>query len=131
MKFLLILFILVIIVIMLSKKNCLFPISTTVSLKFFELIHVDIWGPYSIPSFEGHRFFLTVVDDFSRFTWIYLLKTKAEVKTVLPNFILLIRNQFLVKLKKLRSDNGREFFLTDFFATHGIFHATSCPETPQ
>ena len=114
MKFLLILFILVILVIILSKRNCPFPISTIVSSKFFELIHVDIWTPHSIPSFEGHQFVLTVVDDFSRFTWIYLLKTKVEVKFVVPNFILLIQNQFPVKLKKWRSDNGREFFLTNF-----------------
>ena len=75
---------------MLSKRNFLFQSVLLLAQSFFELIHVDIWDPYSIPSFEGHRFFLTVVDDFSRFTWIYLLKTKAEVKTVLPNFILLI-----------------------------------------
>ncbi|WVZ08327.1 hypothetical protein V8G54_021673 [Vigna mungo] len=90
----------------------------------------DIWGPLNTVSIHGHKYFLTLVDDFSRFTWVYLLKSKAEVKIVLPNFIHLIENQFDIKLKRLRSDHGKEFFLTDFFSSKGIFHETSCIESP-
>jgi len=45
-----------------------FPQSNTKSLDPFNLIHVDIWGRISIPSVHGHRYFLTVVDDYTRHT---------------------------------------------------------------
>nr|KYP58589.1 Copia protein [Cajanus cajan] len=52
-----------------------------VSNKYFDLIHVDLWGPYSIPSIHGHKYFLTIVDDHSRYTWIsFFLKLKSETK---------------------------------------------------
>jgi len=38
---------------------------------------MDIWGPLAITYVDGHKYFLTVVDDFSRHTWIFLLKTKS------------------------------------------------------
>ena len=72
-----------------------------------------------------------VVDDFTRFTWIHLLKLKSDVKTILPSFILQIENQFNTQLQRLRSDNGKEFLLHDFFSNKGIFHETTCVETPQ
>ena len=52
-----------------SKQHRLpFPHNTTTSDNCFDLIHVDIWGPISIPSIHGHKCFLTVVDDLSRHT---------------------------------------------------------------
>ena len=114
-----------------KQKKLPFPHSNRKSSSFFELIHVDVWGPVAISSIDGFKYFLTVVDDFRRFTWIHLLKYKSDVKTILPSFIQLIETQFTVKLKRIRSDNGKEFYLTDFFNNKGIFHETSCVETPQ
>ena len=68
-----------------KQKRLSFPISTSKSKKYFDLIHVDIWGPYSIPSIHGHKYFLTIVDDYSGYTWIFLLKQKSEVVKVLEN----------------------------------------------
>ncbi|XP_019227530.1 PREDICTED: uncharacterized protein LOC109208834 [Nicotiana attenuata] len=45
-----------------------FPISSIKTTASFELVHMDVWGPYKIPTMDGNRFFLTVVDDFSRMT---------------------------------------------------------------
>ncbi|MCH86495.1 peptide transporter PTR2, partial [Trifolium medium] len=42
------------------------------------LLSLDLWGPYSTPTLHGHKYFLTIVDDFSRYTWIMLLKGKHE-----------------------------------------------------
>jgi len=70
-----------------SKKDFFFPISTSKSKKCFDLIHVDIWGPSSIPSIHGHKYFLTIVDDYLRYTWIFPLKQKYEVVKVLENFV--------------------------------------------
>ena len=83
--------------------------------KIFELIHMDIWGPFSKTSVHGHKYFLTILDDYSRYTWVVLLKSKAEVKLNVENFIIMIENQFETKVKCIRSDNGPEFFLRDFF----------------
>ncbi|CAN1297126.1 Retrovirus-related Pol polyprotein from transposon RE2 [Linum perenne] len=57
----------------LAKQHKLkFPCSTSHANEVFDLIHVDIWGPYSVPTIDGHRYFLTIVDDCSRFTWVGL-----------------------------------------------------------
>jgi len=101
------------------------------SLQFFELVHVDIWGSISIYSIDGYKYFLTIVDDYSRFTWILFLKNKIEVRPLLQDFITFTENQFSCKLKKIRSDNGKEFLFNDFYNSKGIFHETSCVATPQ
>ncbi|XP_061351896.1 uncharacterized protein LOC133296864 [Gastrolobium bilobum] len=97
----------------------------------FQLIHVDIWGPYSIPSIHGHRYFLTIVKDFSRFTWALMLKTKSEARKALQNFIIMIENQFQKNVKCVRSDNGAEFAMTSFYQEKGILHQRICVENPQ
>jgi len=51
-----------------KQKRLKYSSSTSKSLHFFELIHVDIWGPISVSSIDGYKYFLTIVDDYSRFT---------------------------------------------------------------
>jgi hypothetical protein len=114
-----------------KQRRLPFPVSKSNSSRCFDLIHVDIWGPLSIPTFEGYRYFLTIVDDYTRFTWIRLMKYKADVKVLLPSFINTFEKQFGVHLKRLQSDNGKEFLLHDFYKEKGIFHETACVYTPQ
>ena len=54
--------------IMAKQKRLPFTVSVTKSVHTFDLIHIDIWGPISIPSSFGHRYFLTIFHDKSRFT---------------------------------------------------------------
>jgi len=96
-----------------------------------ELIHFNIWRPISIPSIHGHMYFLTILDDHNRFLWVILLKTKAEVSTHIKNFISLIKTQFHVTPKHIRTDNGLEFLLSNFYASLVIIHQRSCVETLQ
>ena len=49
----------------------------------FECIHSDVWGPYSVLGLSHHRWFILFVDDFSRYTWVYLLKTKTEIPPII------------------------------------------------
>ena len=105
--------------------------STSIASSNFELLHFDIWGPIAKVSIYGHRYFLTIVDDHSRFLWTILLKTKSEVPSRIENFIHLIQNQHNVTPKIIRSDNGLEFLLSDFYASQSIIHQKSCVETPQ
>jgi hypothetical protein len=74
----------------------------------FERVHYNVWGP-TIESFDGYKYFITIVDDFSRVTWIYLLKFKSEVVDVFKDFHMLVMTQFSTKLKILVSNNGTEY----------------------
>ena len=72
----------------------------------FEIIHVDLWGPYQISTFNDDHNFFTIVDDYSRSTWIYLLHTKDQVVNILSEFFSCIGNHYKAKPKFLRSENG-------------------------
>jgi hypothetical protein len=115
-----------------KQKKLPFPNSITKSCVPFEVLHADLWGPYSTISLLGHKYFLTLVDDYTRFTWVIFLKSKTETRKSLIDFIAYIENQFQTTLKCLRSDNGTEFItLSDFLLSKGILHQKSCVETPQ
>lgn len=119
----------------LAKQSKLpFPDRLTKTSFAFELIHIDLWGAYRISTHSGHRYFLTIVDDYTRMTWLYLLKTKHDTPETLKQFIAMVHNQFSVSIKCIRSDNGTEFFnqvCTPLFSFLGIIHQSSCVDTPQ
>ena len=78
--------------------------------------------------------FVTLLDDYSRYTWVCLIQSKSEMFHVLKFFLSLIQNQFGVSIKMFRFDNGREFVNSqcdDLFKSKGIIHQTSCAYTPQ
>ena len=81
----------------------------------FYLIHCDIWGPFHLPDQSGHMYFLTLVDDCTRFTWLSLLKHKSNVSHVIPHLFKLISTQFNMNIKAFRSDNAKELLFHDFF----------------
>ncbi|GJU90604.1 ribonuclease H-like domain-containing protein [Tanacetum coccineum] len=111
-----------------------FPLSDHKSESLGDLVHLDLWGPYKVTSSEGFRFFLTVVDDYTRAVWVYLIKSKDEVPHFITVFYNLIENQFKRKIKVFRSDNGTEFVnqtVTKLCSDKGIIHQTSCVYTPK
>ena len=55
-----------------------FPLSTAHASAPLELIHTDLWGPSHEPSKDGFKYHIHLIDDFSRYTWIYPLKTKDQ-----------------------------------------------------
>ena len=67
-----------------------FPLSETKYTIFGQLIHLNVWGPYKVISREGFKYFLTIVDDYSRSVWVYMLKTKDEVFGMFVNFYNLV-----------------------------------------
>ncbi|GKC48116.1 putative RNA-directed DNA polymerase, partial [Tanacetum coccineum] len=105
-----------------------FPLSSHKSKSLGKLVHLDLRGPYRVPSREGFKYFLTILDDYSRDIWVYLIKTKDEVFDVFVSFINFVNNQFDVKLKTVRYDNGTEFVnskMSKVFSELGIIHQTS------
>ncbi|XP_019457644.1 PREDICTED: uncharacterized protein LOC109358032 [Lupinus angustifolius] len=97
----------------------------------FDAVHMDIWGPITNISIHGHRYFLTVVDDHTRHTWLFLMKSKVEARHLMYVFVQMAHTQFGKLIKVIRTDNGVEFNTPSFFMEKGIMHQTSCVETPQ
>lgn len=60
-----------------------FTVSTSKSSTCFELVHVYLWGPYKTPTHDGNKHFLTVGNDMSRYTWIFLLKLMSDMCTII------------------------------------------------
>jgi hypothetical protein len=114
-----------------KQKRLPFSLSMNKSMQAFHLIHIDIWGPFSVTSYSGYQYFLTIVDDYSRFTWLFLMKSKSETRSLLSNFLAYVHTQFNTKIKTLRSDNGQEFNMPTFYQEHGIIHQLTCVETPE
>jgi hypothetical protein len=72
---------------MARMKRLSFPVSFHKSDSVFDLVHVDIWGPMPQISLHGDRYFLTLVDDYSRHTCGIMLKHKSEVRNHIKQFV--------------------------------------------
>ena len=75
-----------------------------------------------------------IVDDYSRYTWVFFLQDKTEVAAYFKKFAKRAQNEFEVKLKKIRSDNRKEFDNTnieEYCDEVGIKHEVSATYTPQ
>ena len=118
-----------------SKSYVLpFPIHYSRAIAAFDMIHTDVWGIAPQSSRLGFKYYVTFIDDHSRFTWIYFLCFKSEILTTFKTFYNLVQTQFNKNIKVIRSDFGGEYISGDFssFLTkNGIIHQKSCPHTPQ
>ena len=99
----------------LGKQTAL-PFNNSVSHAFspFDLIHSDVWGPSPITIHGGSRYFVIFVDDFSRYTWIYLFKNRSELSQIYRDFTKMIETQFSKPIKVFRSDNAQEYKSHEF-----------------
>nr|GEV18951.1 hypothetical protein [Tanacetum cinerariifolium] len=97
-------------------------------------LHMDLFGPTSVSSISHKWYCLVVTDDFSRFTWIFFLKSKDETCGILKKFITEIKNLKNLKVKIIRCDNGGEFRnkeMNDFCSQKEIKREFSNARTPQ
>ena len=72
----------------------------------FDFVHSNIWGLALVPTEEGSKYFVIFVDDFSRYTWIYLLHHRSELVSIYQTFHKMIETQFNRIVKIFRSDNA-------------------------
>ncbi|KAF3771649.1 Retrovirus-related Pol polyprotein from transposon TNT 1-94 [Nymphaea thermarum] len=110
-----------------------YPISLNKTTRSFALVHSDVWGPSGVPTCRDCHYFLTLIDDYSRCTFVYLLKERSEVPAVVKNFVAFVETQFQTSVQAFRTDNAREYVsqsLDDFLRGKGIVHETSCSYTP-
>jgi transposase InsO family protein len=99
-----------------------------------ELLHMDLFGPIAYISIGGSKYCLVIVDDYSCFTWVFFLQEKSHTQETLKGFLRRAQNEFGLRIKKIRSDNGTEFKnsqIEGFLEEEGIKHEFSSPYTPQ
>ena len=102
--------------------------------KLFDLVHMDLFGPTRILSLNGKRFGLVIVDDYSRFSWVFFIfhKNKAFDKFLL--FFRRVQTVHRVKITVIQTDHESEFknkSFDEFCDEQGIKHQYSSPRTPE
>ncbi|KAL8104298.1 hypothetical protein AgCh_028500 [Apium graveolens] len=103
-------------------------------LELYHLIHVDLFGPVNVMSIAKKKYALVIVDEFTRYTWVYLLHTKSETASILIDHVKQLDKMVTYSVKILRSDNGTEFknlIMEEFCKSHGIKQEFSALGTPQ
>ncbi|KAD3067345.1 hypothetical protein E3N88_35225 [Mikania micrantha] len=116
----------------LSKQP--FKSITSRSTKPLELIHSDLADFKNSISRGGKKYYVTFIDDYSRYTKLYLLNSKDEADQMFMIYKTEVENQLDRKIKRFRSDRGGEYSTTNlknFCEEHGIIHEYSAPYTPQ
>jgi hypothetical protein len=73
------------------------------------MLHMGLFGPITYIRIGGNKFGLVIVNDYSRFTWVFFLHNKSKTQEVLKKFLKRDKNEFDVKVKKIRSGNASEF----------------------
>ncbi|GKA20316.1 retrovirus-related pol polyprotein from transposon TNT 1-94 [Tanacetum coccineum] len=100
-----------------------------------ELLYMDLFGPSAVRSYEGNRYTLVIVDDYSRYTWTRFLKDKTEAFDQFEIFSKKIQNQLGCTIVSIRTDHDREFDnevqFGEFCNANGVTHNFSAPHTPQ
>jgi transposase InsO family protein len=104
------------------------------TIRPLEMLHRDLLGPVAYISIGGNKYGFVIVDDYSRFTWVFFFQDKSKTQEVVKKFLRRAQNKFDAKVKKIRSDNDTEFKNTqveDFLDEEGIKHEFLVPYTPQ
>ncbi|KAL2235906.1 UNVERIFIED_CONTAM: Retrovirus-related Pol polyprotein from transposon TNT 1-94 [Sesamum indicum] len=99
-----------------------------------DYVHADVWGPSNTPTHGGNRYFLSIIDNFSRKVFVFLMRHKSEVFEKFKKWKIFVENQTGKKLKSLRTDNGLEFCnksFSDMCEEFGIKRHKTNPYTPQ
>lgn len=111
-----------------------FPVSKHREKEPMRLVHSDLCGPMQTATPSGNRYFLTLIDDYSRFTVVRLLKSKDEVPDAIKDYIAVMSTRFGKKPMILRTDNGKEYMsleMSDYLRKEGIQHQLTVVYTPQ
>ena len=95
---------------------------------------VDVMGPMKNETMNNQKYVLVIIDVFTRYMFVKLMKTKGEATTHLLNQIKLCQTQTELKLKRLHSDGGKEIVnveMSEFLKNNGTQHTHTTPHTPQ
>ncbi|GJV73260.1 retrovirus-related pol polyprotein from transposon TNT 1-94 [Tanacetum coccineum] len=115
------------------RASCKSKTENSISLPL-HLLHMDLFGPTFVKSLMKKMYCLVVIDDYSRFTWVFFLASKDENSVIFKSFITGIENLVDHKVKVIRCDNGTEFKnreMNQFCEMKGILRQFSVARTPQ
>ena len=102
--------------------------------KILELVHSNICGPMQVATHTGYLYFITIIDDFSRYCTIYSMKSKSEAFAKFQQYKSFVENQTHHTIQILRTDQGGEYLSVEFeifCQVHGIKRETTSAYTPQ
>lgn len=108
--------------------------STHRETKVLGLVHSDICGPMKTESLGGAKYFVTFIDDCSRYTETVMLRRRSDVLQAFENYKQMAEKQTRQRIKKLRTDNGTEYLSNNFkkfLQEEGIIHQLTVEYTPQ
>ncbi|MCO5566574.1 hypothetical protein L7F22_020251 [Adiantum nelumboides] len=111
-----------------------FPQEASKAKAPLELVHTDLCGKMNTTALGGSSYFMMLIDDYSRRTWVYFLKGKDEAFAKFKEWHDLVEKKTGNKLKKRRSDRGGEFTsseFADYSKQHGLKSHLTTPHTPQ
>nr|GEV94077.1 retrovirus-related Pol polyprotein from transposon TNT 1-94 [Tanacetum cinerariifolium] len=117
-----------------AKRRSFQTKTTPSSKRRLHLLHMDLYGPIRVESINGRKYVLVIVDDYSRYTWTYFLRSKDETPEVLIGFLRLVQRGLHSQVRIVRTDKGTKFLnktLHAYFAFEGIKHQTSVGRTPE
>ncbi|WVZ54674.1 LOW QUALITY PROTEIN: hypothetical protein U9M48_005438 [Paspalum notatum var. saurae] len=109
------------------------PVSQVMTTYPGELLHMDTVGPARVASVSGKWYVLVVVDDFSRFSWVFFMEFKDEAFGFVRDLVLRLRNESHKAMRAIHSDNGGEFknsWFETFCRDLGLEHQFPSPYTP-
>ncbi|GJX83370.1 putative ribonuclease H-like domain-containing protein, partial [Tanacetum coccineum] len=115
------------------KASCKFKIQNSITQPLF-MLHMDLFGPTFVSSLMNKKYCLVVIDDYTRFTWVFFLATKDETSGIFKSFITKVENLVDKKVKISRCDNRTEFknrVMSEFCEKKGIKNEFSIARTPQ
>lgn len=96
-----------------------------------DVIYIDGWSSPTL-SYDGYKYYILLVDHFTKYMWYYPLKKKSYSKDVFIQFNLKLKKCFQRSIVTIFGDNGEEYNRLDpFFASHGIILLTSLTHTPE
>ncbi|KAK1615920.1 hypothetical protein QYE76_021437 [Lolium multiflorum] len=99
-----------------------------------ELLHLDLFGPSHYDTLGGSKYGMVIVDDYSRYSWVFLVKSKDETYREFIIFAKKAQRMYESEINAIRTDNGTEFksyTMQEFVYDEGIKHEFSAPYTPQ
>ncbi|GKA25650.1 retrovirus-related pol polyprotein from transposon TNT 1-94 [Tanacetum coccineum] len=117
-----------------AKRKSFQTKTTPSSKRRLEILHMDLCGPMRVESFNGKKYILVIVDDYSIYTWTHFLRSKDETPQVLIDFLKPVQRGLHAQVRTVRTDKGTEFLnktLHQYFAQEGIEHQTSTARTPE
>ncbi|KAJ9546782.1 hypothetical protein OSB04_019325 [Centaurea solstitialis] len=99
-----------------------------------QLLHMDLFGPVNVQSIAGKKYTLVIVDEYSRYTWVFFLRSKSDAPEEIILFVRKMERLNNLTVRSIRSDHGTEFknsTLETFFEHKGISQNFSSVRTPQ